>query len=86
VKKFAALKIQPDRVFKLSFEIGEEMMAKLLSHKTFDEFRNLSQAEEFMSGELGIKVAVQRAGANDTHDPAGRAKDALPTKPAFYLE
>jgi leucyl-tRNA synthetase len=86
VKKFASLKIQPDRVFKLTFETGEELMAKLLSHRGFDEYRNLHQGAEFMSGELGVKVVIQKAGAKDTHDPAGRAKDALPTKPAFYLE
>lgn len=86
VKKFAALKIQPDRVFKLTFEIGDEMLTKLLSHRGFDEFKILSEASEFMSSELGIKVVVQKAGAKAIQDPANKAKDALPTKPAFFLE
>ena len=86
VKKFASLKIQPDRAFKLMFEVGEEMLGKLLSHREFDEYRTLSGASEFMASELGIKVVVQKAGAKDIHDPANRAKDALPTKPGFYLE
>ena len=86
VRRFASLKIQPDRVFKLTFEIGEEMLGKLLSHRGFDEFRTLSEASEFMSSELGIEVAVRKAGAKDVHDPSNRAKDALPTKPGFYLE
>jgi len=86
VKKFAHLKIQPDRVFKLFFEIGDEMLAKLLSHKGFDEFEALSGSSDFISGELGIKVVVQKAGAKDLRDPANKAKEALPTKPAFYLE
>jgi len=86
VKKFASLKIQPDRVFKLTFEIGEEMLHKLVSHKGFDEFRSLSDASEYMSKELGIKVLVQKAGSKGLRDPANKAKDALPTKPAFLLE
>ena len=86
VKKFAALKIQPERVFKLTYELGEEMLGKLLSHRGFDEYKFLSEAAEYMSRELGIKVIVQKAGAKGIHDPANKAKDALPTKPAFFLE
>jgi len=86
VKKFASLKIQPDRVFKLGFDLGDETLTKLLSHKGFDEFEVLSDASEFMSGELGIPVIVQKAGAKDVHDPANKAKDALPAKPGFFLE
>ncbi len=86
VKKFASLKIRPDRVFRLSFEIGEEMLTKLLSHRDFNEFEMLSEASEFISKELGIKVSVQKAGTKEVRDPANRAKDALPTKPGFFLE
>ncbi len=86
VKEFASLKIPPDRVFKLTFEIGEEMLTKMLSHKGFNEFKSLSEASEFMSRQLGIKVVVQKAGAKEIHDPANKAKYALPTKPAFFLE
>jgi len=86
VKKFASLKIQPDRVFKLGYEIGDEMLTKMLAHRGFDEFEVLSGATEFLAGELGIPVVVQKAGAKDIHDPGNRAKDALPAKPGFFLE
>jgi len=86
VKKFASLKIQPDRVFKLGFEIGDDMLTKLLFHRKFDEFEVLSEASGFMSNELGIPVVVQLAGGKEIHDPSNKSKDALPTKPAFYLE
>jgi len=86
IKKYSALKIQPDRVFRLTFDLGDEMMAKILSHKGFDEYRALSEATGFLASELGVKVSVQKAGAKDIHDPANKAKDALPTKPGFYLE
>ncbi len=86
IKKFAALKVQPGRILKLSYEIGDEMLTKLLSNRGFDEFRTLSDASGFMSKELGIKVVVQRAGAKDIRDPANKARDALPTKPGFFLE
>ncbi len=86
VKKYAQLKIQPDRVFKLAFEIGDDMLTKLLAHRGFSEFKALSEASGFMSAELGVPVVVQKAGSKTIDDPANRAKDALPTKPAFYLE
>jgi leucyl-tRNA synthetase len=86
LKKYASLKIQPDRVFKLTYELGDDMMTKLLAHKGFDEYAALSEAAEFISSELGIKVSVQKAGAKDIHDPANKAKGALPTKPGFLLE
>ena len=86
VKKFASLKIPPDRVFRLVYELGDEMLAKLLSHRELDECKTLTEASEFISSELGIKVVVQMAGAKDLRDPAGRAKAALPTKPGFFIE
>ncbi|MDG7026980.1 MAG: class I tRNA ligase family protein, partial [Nitrososphaerota archaeon] len=86
VKKYSSLKIQPDRVFKLFYEIGEEALAKVASYRGFDEFATLSEASGFISKELGISVVVQKSGASGLHDPGGKAKDALPTKPALYLE
>jgi leucyl-tRNA synthetase len=86
VKKFSALKILPDRVFRLQFEAGEELVKKVLDHPKFDEFSALEGAARFMSSELGIEVSVQKAGEPGTKDPAKRAKDALPLKPAFYIE
>jgi len=86
VKKYASLKIMPDRVFKLGYDIGDEMLTKLVAHRRFDEFKVLSEASGFLSAELGIPIVVQKAGAKDIHDPANKAKDALPTKPGFFLE
>jgi leucyl-tRNA synthetase len=86
VKKFSALKTPPDRVFKLAYELGEDLVARLLSQRKFDEYSVLSAAAPFISEELGVEVRVQKAGEKGTRDPAGRAKDALPMKPALYLE
>jgi leucyl-tRNA synthetase len=86
LKKFTALKIQPDRVFKLAFELGDGLLAKFTSQRQFDEYTVLSGAEEFLSKELGVKVKVQKAGREETRDPAGKAEDALPMKPALFLE
>ena len=86
VKKYASLGIHPDRVFKLTYEIGDDALAKLLAHEDFDEYESLSDSAGFISKELGISVEVQKAGERTIRDPANKAKDALPTKPAFYLE
>ncbi len=86
VKKFASLKVPPDRVFKLAYELGEDLTGRLLSQRRFDEFAALSEAESYISKELGVRVKVQKAGGKEVHDPAGKAKDALPLRTAFYLE
>jgi leucyl-tRNA synthetase len=86
VKKYASLKISPDRVFKLQYELGEDLLRTLSSIPKFDEFRALQAASEYMSRELGIKVDVQKGDAKAIRDPTGKAGDALPMKPAFYLE
>jgi len=86
VKKFASMKISPDRVFKLLYEAGDELVAKYLAQPRFDEFRTLEAAAEFMAEELGVAVTVQRADSADLRDPGTRAKGALPMKPAFFIE
>ena len=86
MKKYTSLKIGPDRVFKLAYEVGDDLLAKYLAQKKFDEFETLSAASKFMSEELGITVSVQSADAKDLRDPGKRAKDALPLKPALFME
>ncbi|HYC26393.1 MAG TPA: class I tRNA ligase family protein, partial [Nitrososphaerales archaeon] len=86
VKKFSALKMPPDRVFKLTFELGEDMLDKFLAHKSFDEFEALAGASDYIARELGVKVSVQKGGSRGLRDPGNRSKDALPMKPSFFLE
>ncbi len=86
VKKYRATKVPPDRMFKLGFELGDETLTKLLSQEDFDEYGILSGASDYISKELGLEVEVQKGGSTEMHDPADKAKNALPTKPAFFLE
>jgi leucyl-tRNA synthetase len=86
VKKYSDLRIPPDKIFKLQYEVGEELLSKLLSLPKFDEYKALAASAPFMERELGIKVSVQKTGRAGVRDPSGRAKDALPLKPAFFLE
>ena len=86
VKKYSSLKLSPDRVFKLLYEVGDELLAKYVAQPKFDEYKTLADAAKFMGDELGIAVAVQRADSADLRDPGRKAKDALPMKPAFFIE
>jgi leucyl-tRNA synthetase len=86
VRKYGNLKSPPDRLFKLAYELGEELMARMVANRKLDEYSILEQASAFISSELGISVKVQKSGGDSTNDPAGRAKNALPMKPALYLE
>jgi len=86
VKKYAPLKITPDKVFKLQYEAGEDLVKRFLAHPRFDEFETLKNSSEFISTELGIQVSVQKAGTPGVTDPENRSKGSLPLKPAFYIE
>jgi leucyl-tRNA synthetase len=86
IKKYSKTGIKPERVIKLQHELGDALLARLASLPDFDEFQVLLDAQEFLSGEMGVEVRVFKAGEKDVHDPAGKAKGALPFKPAFYLE
>ncbi len=86
VKKNASLRMSPDRVFKLSYELGEDLLRRFLSHRKLDENGILAGAARFMSQELGIEVKVQKTGSKEFRDPTNKAKYALPMKPALFLE
>ncbi len=86
IRKFASSGIKPERVIKLQYELGEELVRRISALGRFDEFAVLSSAAPFLSNEIGIEVRVFKAGDKKTEDPANKAKDALPFKPSFYLE
>ena len=86
IRKYASSGIKPDRVIKLQYELGQELVGRLNSLGKFDEFEVLRNGAPFLSNEIGIEVRVFKAGGPKTDDPANKAKDALPFKPSFYLE
>ncbi len=86
IKKYAGTGIKPERVIKLQYELGEDLVGTLAGLGEFDEFEILSRAAGFISSETGLEVRVFKAGAGDVYDPAKKASGALPFKPAFYLE
>jgi leucyl-tRNA synthetase len=86
IKAFPRVSISPDRVVKLQYDIGEDLISKYLSLPRFDEFKLVSEASDFLSEELGMEVVVAKAGSKVINDPKSRAGGALPMKPAFFLE
>jgi leucyl-tRNA synthetase len=86
IRKYASSGIKPDRVIKLQYELGQELVRRLTLLGDFDEFEVLKNGAPFLSNEIGIEVRVFKAGGAKVEDPANKAKDALPFKPSFYLE
>jgi leucyl-tRNA synthetase len=86
IRKHAGTGIKPERIIKLQYELGEELVDRLAELEQFDEFETLSGAAGFIGKEIGMDVRVFKAGEKDIHDPAKKAGGALPFKPAFYLE
>jgi leucyl-tRNA synthetase len=86
VKKYGNAVLPPDRVFKLAYDLGEDLTGKMISHRKMDEYAVLIAAAPFISKELGLSVNIFKAGERSVNDPGGRARSALPMKPALYLE
>ena len=51
-----------------------------------NETAHLTDAAGFMSSEIGYKVEVLSADAEEIYDPQGKAKVAVPGRPAIFLE
>lgn len=86
IRKFSGIGIKPERVIKLRHELGDDLVKRLVATSGFDELRVLSAASEFLAKELGIEVEVLKGGRPKIRDPGNKAKEALPFKPAFFLE
>lgn len=84
LKKHSASGVDVSKMFKLKYELGDDLVTKLASRPHFDEFGALAQAKEFMSSELGVEVEVLRSDAEATGRP--KAKEALPLKPAIHIQ
>ncbi len=82
-KKVLSLGIKPDSLFKLRYELGEEIVQRLVMQGGIDELTVLQKASRFIGKELGVNVEVKeyRKGL-----PELKGKDALPFKPALYFE
>ncbi|BAA30062.1 leucine--tRNA ligase [Pyrococcus horikoshii] len=63
-----------------------KIVQKLIKERTFDvkrinEEKALREAKEFMEKELGIEIII-----NPTEDKGGKKKQAMPLKPAIFIE
>jgi leucyl-tRNA synthetase len=86
IRKYASSGIKPERVIKLQHELGSDLVKRLVALGGLDELSVLSEGAPFLSKEIGVEIRVFRTGEASIDDPANKAKDALPFKPAFYLE
>jgi leucyl-tRNA synthetase len=69
-------------------EFAKRAVARLSDYKDagfFDEFAALSSFRGLLEKEFSCEVAVEKA-EKPSRDPAGKAKNALPLKPAIYME
>ncbi|MEM0449497.1 MAG: leucine--tRNA ligase [Methanomassiliicoccales archaeon] len=67
-------------LMKRSMEEVERSLIKV------DELRYLRDAAAFMTSELGCDIIVHSADEPELFDPSRKAKNALPFRPAIYIE
>jgi leucyl-tRNA synthetase len=86
MKKLIANGIKPEKAIKLQHDLGKDLVARVAALPNYDEYDILKEASKFMAKELKLKVKVYKAGSKAVHDLGKRAQEALPLKPAFFLE
>ena len=56
-----------------------------LTEVDFDETKALQEAVDFLSGEIGCNIEICSADA-PIHDPQGKSRQAVPMRPAIFIE
>ena len=65
--------------------LSEEEL-KIRASQSIDEYGVLTREKEFLSREFNAEIRVYWADDKDIYDPKGRAKLAVPWRPALYIE
>jgi leucyl-tRNA synthetase len=71
---------------KVAVDFARSTVEQKLPLVTTDEAALFSSAAGFLSEENGVPVEVYAADAEGIYDPQGKAKVAVPGRPAIYLE
>jgi leucyl-tRNA synthetase len=86
MKKLAAGGLKPEKVIKLQHDLGQDLVSRVVALPDYDEYSILKDASDFMEQELNLRVNIFKVGNKGIKDPGKRAQEALPVKPAFFLQ
>lgn len=78
-----SLGMKPSSLFKLRYELGEELIQRLTRQEELDEFEILQNGAGFIGKEFGVHVEIKefKKGLSELKE-----KEALPLKPALLFE
>jgi len=74
--------IDMKKASKYAAKLIEDM--KKMEFKRVNEFDYLKEAKEFIEKEIGCEVEIMDE--NATYDPASKKEQAMPLRPAIYIE
>ncbi|MDL5501637.1 MAG: leucine--tRNA ligase, partial [Candidatus Methanoperedens sp.] len=63
----------------------EKELMSSLTEVDFDETKALYEAVDFLNCEIGCSIEIYSADAPE-YDPQGKSKNAVPMRPAIYIE
>jgi leucyl-tRNA synthetase len=75
-----------NKISKNINELGETFLTNYRSIEEISEERVYAETLDYIEKQLGLKVSIHPAEELGKYDPKGKAKYALPFKPALYLE
>ena len=74
------------QLIKLATILEKNLLNEVRKIEDFDEYQVYDKSKEYLEKETGMKIRIHYSNEQDKYDPKNKAKNALPLKPALYLE
>jgi leucyl-tRNA synthetase len=74
------------QLIKLAVAIEKNLIDEVKRIKDFDECQVYKKSKEYLEKETGMEIRIYYSNEKDKYDPKNKAKNALPLKPALFLE
>jgi leucyl-tRNA synthetase len=75
-----------ERLIRLLNDLGDGVVTPIIATGVPDEATLYRGAQTFFERELKVRLTVHLLGSTELYDPRRRAPQALPTKPALFVE
>jgi len=74
------------QLIKLATAIEKNLIDEVKRIENFDEYQVYRKSKEYLEKETGMEIRIYYSNEKDKYDPKNKAKNALPLKPALFLE
>jgi len=74
------------QLIKLATTLDKNLLTEARKIEDFDEYQVYKKGKKYLEKEINMEVKIYCSKEKEKYDPKNRAKNALPLKPALFLE